>query len=82
MTLFAFIVLMTVNLVVTNTDDGTAINIDFNGIEIIANIPDDGLSCNNLSSCQNGASCSGPGKMLGPCSFKCDSGPEIDCGSN
>jgi len=43
-----------------------------------------GLSCDNLSNCQDGASCSGSGFMQGPCIFTCGTpdnpGPKIECG--
>ena len=43
-----------------------------------------GLSCDNLSNCQDGASCSGSGFMQGPCTFTCGTtgnpGPKSECG--
>lgn len=81
---FVFIVtfatLMTVNLIISINLDESFLSFEFNGAEVVASVPEDGLSCNDLSNCKNGASCSGPGQMIGPCTFTCDSGPKVECG--
>jgi len=76
------IFLLTIAFNVSTIMDGNDLKaeISFFGKEVkTATIQEPALSCNDLSNCPDGAGCDGAGKMLGPCSFKCDPGPKVDC---